>query len=351
MTRRFRLVPGLTGHKLLTPLVWLMWIIWPIWLGGGVAAAQTRSGPALPPDRNKHALIISGISGEEGYATQFGTWKERLRQALVERLGFASDQIVILTEKPAAGEGRSTAAGIAAAMAELAKKKPSGQRVFIFMIGHGSFDGTVSRFNLPGPDLTATELTEMVRAVAADRLVIVNMTSSSGEYVKQLTGPGRVVITATRSGMEQNAPKFAEHFIAALEKESADLDRNRRLSLLEAFEYGTRLTAEQYTRDGRLVTEHALIDDNGDGVGHPGAEAGDGGLARVTYLDSLPQQQAGGDEELARLFEERLRMEGAIEQLKARKGSLPPDAYAVSLEALLLDMAKLNRSIRTRRKR
>lgn len=317
----------------------------------GPGLAQVPDGPRLPPDRNKHALIISGISGEEGYARQFTDWKDRLRRALVERLGFAADQVRVLTESPGADEGRSTAEVITRTFGELAGKAGRGQPVFIFLIGHGSFDGEVSRINLPGPDLPGTALAEMLRGLPTDRLVVVNMTSASGEYIKLLSGVGRVVITATRSGMEQNAPKFAEHFIAALEKEVADLDRNRRLSVLEAYEYGVKLTTEQYERSGRLVTEHPLLDDNGDGVGHPRAEAGDGGLARITYLDSLPQQQAGGDPELARLYEERLRLEGAIEQLKGSKAGLRAEEYATALERLLIEMARLNRTIRTRPKR
>lgn len=324
-----------------------------ILLGGltGTGLAQAPEGRRLPPDRNKHAVIISGISGEESYARQFSDWKDRLRRALVERLGFATDLVRVLTESPGSDERRSTAEEIGRTLGELAGQIRGGEPVFIFLIGHGSFDGEASRINLPGPDLTGTALAEMLRGLSTDRLVIVNMTSASGEHIKLLTGAGRVVITATRSGMEQNAPKFAEHFIAALEKEVADLDRNRRLSVLEAYEYGAKLTTAQYERSGRLVTEHPLLDDNGDGVGHARAEAGDGGLARITYLDSLPRQQAGGDPELAKLYEERLRLEGAIEQLKARRGGLGPEEYATALEQLLIEMARLNRTIRTRQKR
>lgn len=318
----------------------------------GVATVVSgASEKPLPPDRNKHALIISGISGEETYAVQFSGWKDRLRKALTGRLGFAEDRVKVLTEKPVGDEKLSTSAGIREAFAELQSVSLPSQPVFIFMIGHGSFDGQISRFNLVGPDLTAEELGTLIGTLKTERLVVVNMTSASGEYVKILAGQGRVIISATRSGMEQNAPKFAENFISALENPAADQDRNRRISVLEAFEYGTKMTTSRYEQSGKLVTEHALIEDNGDGAGHPQAEAGDGGLARLTWLDSLPQQQAGGDPALVGLFEERLRAEGAIEQLKSKKPSLRAEEYAVSLEALLIDLAKLNRTIRARQKR
>ncbi len=315
-----------------------------------VAGQERPRAAALPPDRDKHALIIGGISGEEDYAKRFGEWKERLRAQLAGRLGFAEDQITVLTEKPGPNETRSSAEEVRQALVRLRNSVRPGQQLFIFLIGHGSFDGKVARFNLPGPDMTAEEYAALIDPIPSSRTVVVNLSSASGEFIKPLSRGGRIIVTATRSGMEQNAPKFAEHFIRALETAEADLDKNGRISILEAFRYGTRLTATLYEQSGRLATEHALLDDNGDGVGHGGEEAGDGGLANLTYLDSLPRQQAGGDPALAALYEERMRMEGAIEQLRSRKAGMKPEEYQASLETMLIDLARLSRSIRTSRK-
>ena len=319
---------------------------------GGRAQTVTRSSdPPVWSDRSKHALIITGIGGGDEYSVRFNGWKNRLKRVLIDRLGFAGDQVLTFTEKPDREESRSTAVVVSAALSQLQGRVRPEQQLFVFIIGHGSFDGETARLNLPGPDLTVTELAKLLGSLAVERLVVVSMTSASGEIIKLLGGPGRVLVSATRSGLEQNAPKFAEHFITALENPVADLDRNRRISLLEAFEYGTKQTSAEYERTGRLATEHALIEDNGDGVGHPQAEAGDGGLARVTYLDSLPRQQAGGDLELAQLFEQQLQLEGLVEQLKGRKDRTPPQEYLASLEKILTEMARLNRAIRTRQKR
>jgi hypothetical protein len=171
--------------------------------------------------------------------------------------------------------------------------------------------------------------------------------------------------------MEQNAPKFAEFFLRALESADGDLDKNGRVSVYEAFQFAAQGVAGLYRQAGKLATEHALLDDTGDGVGHPPpgepeprrpaeGEAGaaarpvveaaaDGGLARATYFDSLPQQEAGGDSVLAKWIEERMRLEGAIEQLKGRKPGLAPTEYATQLEKMLVDLARLGRSIRNRR--
>lgn len=314
------------------------------------AKAEPTPAPRLPADKNKFAVIISGISGEELYTKNFGKWTGDLRAALIERLGFAEEQVIVLTEKPTDKERRAAAAEVRQVFTELRNALKPDQQLFIFFIGHGSFVDKVAKFNLVGPDLSANDYAQLLNNLPTRNVVIVNTASASGEFVKPLSGKGRIVITATRSGMEQNATRFAEHFIAALGNPEADADKNGRVSVLEAFEYATKLTNGHYEQKGVLVTEHALLDDNGDGTGHQKAEAGDGVLAKTTYFDSLPQQQAGGDPALAKSFGERLRLEGEIEQLKARKAQMSEDEYDAALEKLLIELAKLNQGIKAKQK-
>lgn len=311
---------------------------------------EPTPGPRLPADPNKYALIISGISGEEVYTKQFVEWTDNLRGALRERLGFAEENVTVFAEKPSGKELRASADVVRQTFAALrATVKPNNQ-IFIFFIGHGSFDGKIAKFNLVGPDLSASDYAQLIKELPAKQVVIVNMASASGEFIKPLSGNNRIVVTATRSGMEQNATHFAEHFIAALGNTEADADKNGRVSVLEAFSYAVKLTNGHYEQAGKLVTEHAMIDDNGDGVGHQKAGEGDGTLAKTTYFDSLPQQQAGGDAELAKLFTERMRLEGEIEQLKARKDQMKTEDYETALEKLLVELAKISQSIRNKGK-
>ena len=172
------------------------------------------------------------------------------------------------------------------------------------------------------------------------------MASASGEFIKSLAAKGRIVITATRNGQETNATRFAGFFISALSAADADTDQDGHVSVLEAFVYASRLTGDFYKRAGRLATEHALIDDNGDGVGHEKAEAGEGLLARATYLDSLSVDEAAASVTTAKLLKERTRLEGEIEQLIARKADMPEAEYQATLERLFIELAKVNRSIK-----
>jgi hypothetical protein len=216
----------------------------------------------------------------------------------------------------------------------------------VFLIGHGSFDGKESKFNLVGPDLSASDYNALLAALPTKRVVVFNMSSASGEFVKSLSAKGRVVITATKSGQETNATRFPGFLIAALKATDADTDQDGHISVLETFVYANRLTADFYTRAGRLATEHALLEDNGDGVGHEKAEAGEGLLARATYLDSLSVDEAAVTAATGKLLRERTRLEGEIEQLIARKSGMPEAEYEANLERLFIELAKVNRSIK-----
>lgn len=316
-----------------------------------VRTPQTK--PAATPapdtaDRTKQAIIISGIGGEAAYSEQFAKWAGELRRALVERLDFADDQVRLLLEKPEKEGLRASAEEVRRAFESL-RAGSKDQTVYIFFIGHGSYDGKQAKFNLIGPDLSVADYAALIKSIPAKSVVIVNMASASGEFIKPLSGAGRVVITATRSGQEQNATRFPEYFIGGLTSPEADADKNRRISLLEAFNYATKLTGAWYEGEGRLATEHALIDDNGDGVGHQKAEGNDGALAKTTYLDSLPRHQAGGDATLAKMFEEKNRLEGEIELLKARKDQMKPEEYEAQLEKLLLELARVSQAIKSQK--
>ena len=317
---------------------------------GSVVSAQTsiKPKPRLAPiDPNKVALIINGAGGEEEYAKQFNEWTRSLRDSLTQRYGFDPAKTRVLTEKPGdANELRATADEVRRTFGLLKSELQPSNAFFLFLIGHGSFDGKESKFNLVGPDIPASEYNTLLDALPTRRVVVFNMSSASGEFAKTLSAKGRIIITATRNGQETNATHFPGFFIDALNATDSDTDQDGHISVLEAFVYANRLTAEFYTRAGRLATEHALLEDNGDGVGRERIEAGEGLLARATYLDSLSVEQAAENVAVAKLLKERTRLEGEIELLIARKANMPEGEYEATLERLFIELAKVNRSIK-----
>jgi hypothetical protein len=299
---------------------------------GGIACAQKSSDP------NKFAVIVNGAGGEAVYAKQFEEWTGQLSQVLSSRFGFDTKQLTVLKG--------ATAEDVKRTFTTLKTQLAADNVLFVFLIGHGSFDGKESKFNLVGPDLAAADYNAFLTSLPTRRVVVFNMSSASGEFIKSLSAKGRIVITATKNGQETNATRFTGFLISALNATDADTDQDGHTSVLEAFVYANRLTADFYKQAGRLATEHAMFDDNGDGVGREKLEAGEGLLARATYLDSLSTGEAAASAATGRLLKERTRLEGEIEQLIARKESMAETEYEATLERLFIELAKVNRSIK-----
>jgi hypothetical protein len=293
---------------------------------------------AQKSDPNKFAVIINGAGGEAVYAKQFEEWTAQLSAVLSAKLGFDAKQLTVLKG--------ATAEDVKRTFTAMKTQLDANNVVYMFFIGHGSFDGKESKFNLVGPDLSATDYNALLSSLPTHRIVVFNMSSASGEFIKSLSAKGRIVVTAPRSGQETNATRFPGFLIAALNARDADTDQDGHTSVLEAFVYANRLTADFYKQAGRLATEHAMFDDNGDGVGREKLEAGEGLLARATYLDSLSTDEAAASAATGRLLKERTRLEGEIEQLIARKGNMAEAEYEANLERLFIELAKINRSIK-----
>jgi hypothetical protein len=174
--------------------------------------------------------------------------------------------------------------------------------------------------------------------------------------VAALSGRDRTVIAATRTDGERNQTRYGEYFAEALATDDADMDKDGRVSMLEAFTWARRRVVESYERDGQLLTEHAVLDDNGDGKGtdEPGQPGGDGAVARTLFLSAGTGQSApvsDADPEVRALVERRQTLEDRIAALKASKDKTAPAAYASELEALLIDLARTNAAIKEKVKR
>jgi hypothetical protein len=178
------------------------------------------------------------------------------------------------------------------------------------------------------------------------RLVLVNTTESSFPFLEALKGKGRIVITATNSAAQKYATVFPDYFVKALGEASTDLDKNGRTSILEVFDATSQAVKQHYEQRGQLSTERALLDDNGDGTGREqGADGPDGGLARSWNLDAEPAAVANNPE-LAALVKQQRSLEAQAEELKAKKGDMPPPEWQAAYETLMLELARVSQEIR-----
>jgi hypothetical protein len=222
--------------------------------------------------------------------------------------------------------------------------------LFVLLIGHGSFDGTEAKFNLVGPDLSSAEWGALLKPLPG-QVVVVDTTAASFPFVEHLAGPRRVVITATDSVAQRFDTVFPEFFVRALTDGNADLDKNGRVSVWEAFAAASMGVRRYYTQRGQLATEHAILDDNGDGVGREaGADGADGSLSSRLYLDPDVPGAAPTDEELLRLLQKRATIQIDVDELKQRRQLMTPDEYQKEFERLMLALSTVSRDIRRKQK-
>jgi hypothetical protein len=328
--------------------------------GGTPVLLGLAGGPPAPQGQASHVLVIVGLGGDLENATRFHEWAAALVDAARGRYGLAADNVIYLGEDPARDperiRGRSNREGITAAVAQIAAHALPGDRVLIVLIGHGASATAGARFNLPGPDLTAAEFAKLLDRLAAQTVVFVNTASASGGFVPALAAKDRAIIAATKTDGERNQTRFGEYFTAAfaLADADADADKDGRVSALEAFVWARARTADSYQRDGQLLTEHAVLDDNGDGKGAdaPGQPGGDGALARTFFLSAAGTRLAAdqADPALRALVSRRDAIEAQIAALRAAKDKTEPDRYERELEQLLIDLARVNRDIREKQK-
>lgn len=313
---------------------------------------------AAPPlaAQSTHLLVIVGLGGDEENRARFHQWAAALVDAARDRGGLAPQSVVYLGEDvardPGRISGRATRQEIERALGRLASVARPGDRVLVVLIGHGAASSGPARFNLPGPDLAPADFARLLDRFRGQTVVFVNTASASGAFLAPLAAPDRVVITATRGDGERNQTRFPGFFVEALASGDADLDKDGRVSMLEAFTWARGRTAASYEQDGQLLTEHALLDDDGDGKGNgaPGTEGTDGALARTVALSSAEADRVGpppdADPALAALYEERGLLENRIGELKASREAMAPEQYRHELEGLLLELARKTRAIR-----
>jgi len=242
-------------------------------IGGAVVAAAL---PAKPP--RSYALLIAGVSGDQPHYQKFWSLMGELYQCLRDRCGYSDDDIILLFEEATASartvDGVSTKENIEKTFAALADKMQKHDRILIFVIGHANRSRNKVKVNLPGPDLTHREFAALLDKLPTNNQVVVVGTPLSGYAMRHISKPGRICITATDALPELSETVFPYHFVRAFSDRKADADQDGLLSVLEIFNYCKVQVKGFFDEKKLLQTEHALLDDDGDGIGHrdPGGE-------------------------------------------------------------------------------
>ncbi len=307
------------------------------------AEAQTGDGRAQPS-----LLIVQGAGGEKEYDEAFGEWV-RGWQAAGAKGGLR------VTTVGQSGVREESLNQLRAALRE--EPVESTEPLWLVLVGHGNYDGQAAKFNLTGEDLTATELAEWLSPMRRPVVLIAGF-SASGAFLKPLAAPNRILVTATKTGSESNYARFGGFLATTIAGPAADLDHDGQTSLLEAWVMAGQKTAEFYSGEGRLATEHPLLDDNGDGRGTPAdwfkglravKKASAGAVADGARAHQLHLVPSAAERELAPAARvERDAVELEISRLRDTKGEMPEGEYYSRLEGLMLRLAQVYRDAQSK---
>ncbi len=273
-----------------------------------------------------HALVVEGLAGDPAYAEQFESQGRDIAAALETQAGGGNARLL-------RGADASREA-VLERLSELQDKLRASDQFVLVLLGHGSYDDYEYKFNLPGPDLTGEEIVAALDALPAGTQVLINTSSASGAIAELAQADDRIVVLATRSGVERHATRFGNYFAAALTDAAADTDKNSRISVAEAFRYAERQVADYYDRSGQLATEHPVID---------GAPADRVSLARLGGA-----QPAVVDTALAELVSERDALNAEIEDLRMAREDMAAADYQAALLEKMLELAQVEDAIEAR---
>lgn len=281
-------------------------------------------------------VIVTGLGGMPEYEENFVNWGSAVERIFRDQLEGTVYRL----------DGRRQERAEIIGVFNQVSLRSSQEDVWLFLIGHGDYDGLHYRFNISGPDLTDEDVRGFLDGLARRRTYLIAATGASGVLIPRLSKDNRVVVSATKNQFERQPPLFLSFFIEAATSAGTDTDKNGKVSLLEAFLFAQKEVSSWFEEKGRLQTEHALLDDNGDGTGvaRPNPANGEGSLASIAYL-SAPSEQAYRTLEAQQLALEKVRIERGIEDLKYQKKDLPESDYYQKLETLLVRLATLNARI------
>ncbi len=287
-----------------------------------IAALLSSSIIIQPVHATTTGVIVSGIGGNVEYENAFELQGQTILDGL-KTLNPDDDAFSLLTGPTVSRD---------AVMSAIQLQADKQQQTFILvLLGHGAIDGRNWRFNIPGDDLSDEDLVAAMAGVDVPDQLVVVATSASGALLDTLSQPGRVVVTATKSGGELNASRFGEYFAEAIGSDVADVDRNEILTIGEAWRYANEQVVNYYEDQNLLASEHARIKVN------------DQADLAVSRLGAL--RLAIDNPEVAMLLEQRLELEKQFNTLRDQKASLGFDEFYEKLEPILLDIATLQQQI------
>lgn len=280
-----------------------------------------------------HVVVVEGLGGDERYTKQFSEQVDSVSRASES---VTSAELIKVFRSDAVSRD-----AVLEHFSELANETTRTDQIAVYLVGHGSFDDHEYKFNIAGPDLTGADIRDAMDSLPSDHQLLVNTSSASGAMAEMLENERRLLILATRSGVERHATRFGSYFFAAFDNPTADLNKNEAVSVSEAFQFAERQVNDYFSRNDQLATEH------------PRMEGSRGDRFVVARLSSQRSVQDGAiqqqsDPELRRLEEARDALNSEIDELRLARDQMSAEEYQVDLLQKLLELAATEDDIEAR---
>ena len=269
------------------------------------------------------ALIAAGIGGSEDYELEFQRHANRAAKGLRE----VTDDVTILIGDTADRDAVKTA------LDAIAGRSSADDTLIFLYVGHGSYDEEHFKFNVPGKDFTAIELNDWLEAMPAEHQLIVVTGSSSGAIQLVLEKEGRTVMTGTRSGGQRNTTMFGAYFTAEFGEDAADVDKDQRITAVEAFRYAEAGVLQHYETEAEMSPENPL------------SKGPEPVMVLAHLTPATFEDLATVDTARSHLYTEREALELDIMALQDRKDSFSQEAYYAELQKLLLELAMVEQQL------
>ena len=153
-------------------------------------------------------------------------------------------------------------------------------------------------------------------------------------FKEQQANSKLIVVTATKSGAERTATRFGRHLAEALIAPQADVNKNKSISLQEAYDFAVRETQGFFETEGLLATENSRLR----------IFAGSAQPAQIR-IANLTEQAAINSNELTALYQKRDELDRQIDTLRLRRINMGEEEYLEQFQLLMIELSLLQGEI------
>ena len=244
------------------------------------ASEPTSHPDAAAVQSDRWLLVVCGLPGDEEHRERLTEACNKILAAAGPVMGIAADRVRVLAGDESMrdalergdGGGICTGETIPLALDQLAAEVQADDACWVFLLGHSQLYDARSCFNIAGPDVDQDQFASWAEGLRCSEQVFVLTMPLSGFWIKPLAGDRRLIISATEADLEFTGTEMPYALADVLAGDAQhqileDLDHDGAVSLLDLYLATCLEIRGRFRAIERLQTEHAQLEDNGDGRG------------------------------------------------------------------------------------